>query len=58
MATTTQLTKQTEQLQARVNQLVDQIYILQNELREFKTSVAGDVKYLTERVDGSNSGGR
>tara|TARA_Y100000401_G_C8213335_1_gene169582 strand:+ start:215 stop:469 length:255 start_codon:yes stop_codon:yes gene_type:complete len=36
----------------RISDMSDQISLLQAELRKFKQDVAGDVKYLTERVDG------
>ena len=36
----------------RVSTMADEIHVLKNELNRFKTDVASDVKYLTERVDG------
>jgi len=38
-------------LSDRVSDLVDQLATLQNDLNRFKQNVAGDVKYLTERID-------
>ena len=35
----------------RMNSLADQVSGLKNELNRFKTNVADDVKYLTDRVD-------
>ena len=35
----------------RMNTLSDQVSGLKSELSRFKTNVADDVKYLTERVD-------
>ena len=52
MATTNELKEQTLQMQSRINQLVDEIHSIKMELTRFKTDVASDVKYLTERVDG------
>ena len=39
-------------LRRRINELVDELSTLKNELNRFKSDVASDVKYLTERVDG------
>ena len=36
----------------RISDLTDDISSLQSELRRFKSDVADDVRYLTERVDG------
>ena len=36
----------------RISDMSDQISLLQADLRKFKQDVAGDVKYLTNRVDG------
>ena len=36
----------------RISSLADDVASLQSELRRFKSDVANDVKYLTERVDG------
>ena len=49
-----QVTAQKEQINAllmRVSSLSDKIVTIQNEIKHFKTHVASDVKYLTERVD-------
>ena len=35
-----------------MSELVDQIAVMQGDLNRFKTDVASDVKYLTDRVDG------
>lgn len=37
-------------LLARLSELSDQVYVLQNEVKRFKSNVASDVEYLTERV--------
>ena len=36
----------------RISEMSDEISLLKTELKHFKENVAGDVKYLTERVDG------
>tara|TARA_R110000824_G_scaffold58774_2_gene158558 strand:- start:8296 stop:8538 length:243 start_codon:yes stop_codon:yes gene_type:complete len=36
----------------RISALSDEISSIKNELKRFKGDVAGDVKYLTDRVDG------
>jgi len=41
-------------LLTRLSDLSDQVYVLQSELGRFKSNVASDVEYLTDRVDGSN----
>ena len=38
-------------IRVRLNQLVDEFASIKNELTHFKSDVADDVKYLTERVD-------
>ena len=38
-------------LRSRISSLVDELTLLKNEVQRFKTDVASDVKYLTERVD-------
>lgn len=52
MATTKELSEETRKLRTRINQLVDELHVLKSELQQFKSNVAGDVKYLTDRVDG------
>jgi len=56
MATQTEQTrhlqKEVEHLRGRVQSLVDEMFVLKNELSKFKSDVASDVKYLTNRVDG------
>jgi len=52
MATTKELSEETTNLRARINQLVDEIHTLKSELQQFKSDVASDVKYLSDRVDG------
>jgi len=54
---TTQLEKQIKaqgdqlvQLRTRVNELVDELFVVQQELNKFKKNVASDVKYLTSRA--------
>jgi uncharacterized protein YlxW (UPF0749 family) len=47
----TALQDQVTLLRARINELVDELATLKNELSRFKSDVASDVKYLTERVD-------
>ena len=39
-------------LKLRISQLVDEMATLKAELKHFKSAVADDVKYLTDRVDG------
>ena len=49
-----QVTAQKEQINAlllRVSSLSDKMVSMQNEIKHFKTHVASDVKYLTDRVD-------
>jgi|TARA_R110000824_G_scaffold314654_2_gene501521 peptidoglycan hydrolase CwlO-like protein len=41
-------------LQARMNRLVDELHVTKTELNAFKSNVAKDVTYLTERVDGGH----
>ena len=48
----TALQDQLALLRARISELVDELATLKNELGRFKTDVASDVKYLTDRVDG------
>ncbi len=38
----------------RISNLTDEIAILRGELNRFKSDVANDVKYLTQRVDGTD----
>ena len=40
------------QLRLRISELVDEITTLKADVRTFKNTVAEDVKYLTNRVDG------
>ncbi len=45
---------QSEQLSSvlnRMNRMADEIHVLKGELNRFKSDVASDVKYLTDRVD-------
>ena len=42
---------QISELVTRMSRMNDELYMLKNELNRFKTDVASDVKYLTERVD-------
>ena len=46
-----ELKEQVGTLKNRMNQIVDELNILKNDVNRFKTNVANDVKYLTERVD-------
>jgi len=34
-----------------MNRMADEIHVLKGELNRFKSDVASDVKYLTDRVD-------
>jgi len=52
MATTNENRELIKTLQNRISELVDQVHILKSELGTFKSDVANDVKYLTDRVDG------
>ena len=50
-----QLAKQNESIAnmlMRISGLSDEVSSLRNELGRFKSDVANDVKYLTDRVDG------
>tara|TARA_R110000824_G_scaffold118614_2_gene270935 strand:- start:135 stop:422 length:288 start_codon:yes stop_codon:yes gene_type:complete len=49
---TKDLKKELGKLRNRMSELVDQIAVMQGDLNRFKTDVASDVKYLTDRVDG------
>jgi len=42
---------QISELVTRMSRMSDELHVLKNELNRFKTDVARDVKYLTERVD-------
>ena len=42
---------QISELITRMSRMSDELHMLKNELNSFKTDVASDVKYLTERVD-------
>ena len=42
---------QITELLMRLSNMSDELYLLKQELGRFKTDVANDVKYLTERVD-------
>jgi regulator of replication initiation timing len=46
------LIKEIATLKSRINQLVDEVHVLKNDTSKFKSDVASDVKYLTERIDG------
>tara|TARA_Y100001963_G_scaffold159287_1_gene262361 strand:- start:35250 stop:35549 length:300 start_codon:yes stop_codon:yes gene_type:complete len=39
-------------LRLRINELVDELASLKSDVRQFKSTVAEDVKYLTNRLDG------
>jgi len=39
------------QLRVRLNQIVDELSTFKGDVERFKSNVASDVKYLTERVD-------
>ncbi len=41
-------------LKNRINNLVDELHITKSELNTFKSNVAKDVTYLTERIDGGH----
>ena len=56
MATVKELQKEIQRLQQRISAFSDEVYTLKNELKRFKTDVASDVQYLTNRVDGNNKG--
>ena len=47
-----ELRKENGKLRVRINSLVDDFATLKDDLNRFKKTVATDVKYLTERVDG------
>ena len=49
-----QVTRQSDQLSqlhSRVNDLVDELFVIRQELNTFKKNVAADVKYLVNRDD-------
>jgi len=48
---TKELREELSSLRARISTLVDEVYLLKNEIKHFKENVASDVKYLTERVE-------
>ena len=54
MATVKELQKEIQRLQQRISVFSDEVYTLRNELKRFKSDVATDVKYLTNKVDGTN----
>tara|TARA_R100000278_G_scaffold118195_1_gene98652 strand:- start:105 stop:290 length:186 start_codon:yes stop_codon:yes gene_type:complete len=54
MATVKELQKEIQRLQQRISVFSDEVYTLRNELKRFKSDVASDVKYLTNKVDGTN----
>ena len=56
MATVKELQKEIQRLQQRISAFSDEVYTLKNELKRFKTDVASDVQYLTNRVDGNSNG--
>ena len=41
-------------LKARISTLVDELHVTKTELNVFKSNVAKDVTYLTERIDGGH----
>mgnify|MGYP003679695734 FL=1 len=43
-------TTQISDLLMRMSRMSDDLHVLKNELSRFKTDVASDVKYLTERI--------
>jgi predicted RNase H-like nuclease (RuvC/YqgF family) len=51
--TVTSQKTQINNLVNRISQLTDDVHIIKNDLSRFKTDVASDVKYLTDRVDGT-----
>ena len=56
MATVKQLQEEISKLQKRISSFSDEVFTLKNELKRFKTDVASDVQYLTDRVDGNGNG--
>ena len=56
MATVKQLQEEISKLQKRISSFSDEVFTLKNELKRFKTDVASDVQYLTNRVDGNSNG--
>jgi regulator of replication initiation timing len=44
--------KEIATLKSRINLLVDEVHVLKSDTGKFKSDVASDVKYLTERIDG------
>tara|TARA_R110000824_G_scaffold217006_1_gene403531 strand:- start:105 stop:302 length:198 start_codon:yes stop_codon:yes gene_type:complete len=41
-------------LKTRISTLVDELHVTKTELSVFKSNVAKDVTYLTERIDGGH----
>ena len=50
--TNKELNNEISKMRLIINKLVDEVHLVKSELNRFKTNVASDVKYLTERVDG------
>jgi hypothetical protein len=48
----TQLRADVDRLKSRVSELVDELTITRRDVEQFKTQVASDIKYLTERQNG------
>lgn len=46
--------KEVNTLKTRISTLVDDLHVTKTELNVFKSNVAKDVTYLTERVDGGH----
>lgn len=54
MMTNKEITNNLSSLQQRISQLSDEVHRLKTELKQFKSNVASDVKYLTERAEPNN----
>ena len=50
MATTKELNKLVQQLQARMNKMADEVHLLKTELKQFKTDVASDIDTVENRI--------
>ena len=50
--TNKELNNEVSKMRLIINKLKDELHLLRSELNKFKSDVASDVRYLTNRVDG------
>ena len=50
--TNKELNNEVSKMRLIINKLKDELHLLKSELNKFKSDVASDVRYLTNRVDG------